>query len=158
MPIFPGRARGGKNFHIGRNSTIPISSWNHTASVFLVVVYFPGYPLVVNFDVVKKRLIRFVSLRIQNGVCTQRQLAKLVGVSQPQLHNVLKGVRALSGELADALLAHFEISLIDLLEPGDRPSKQWSDAPMARSGQGPARLSVGRAESAQVSRSFGTPA
>jgi transcriptional regulator with XRE-family HTH domain len=82
---------------------------------------------VVNFDIVKKRLIRFVSLRIRNGVCTQRQLAKLVGVSQPQLHNVLKGVRPLNGELADALLAHFEISLIDLLEPDD------SSSPTARS-------------------------
>lgn len=76
----------------------------------------------VNFDVIKKRLIRFVSLRIQNGDCTQRQLAKLVGVSQPQLHNVLKGARELKRELADALLAHFEISLIDLLEPTDRSS------------------------------------
>jgi transcriptional regulator with XRE-family HTH domain len=120
----------------------------------------PGYSLVVNFDVVKKRLIRFVSLRIRNGVCTQRQLAKLVGVSQPQLHNVLKGVRALNGELADALLAHFEISLIDLLEPGDYSSptalpKQWSDAPMARRGQGSARFSAGRTESAQIGRAFG---
>jgi transcriptional regulator with XRE-family HTH domain len=74
---------------------------------------------VVNFDVIKNRLIRFVSLRIRNGDCTQRQLAKLVGVSQPQLHNVLKGARRLRRELADALLAHFEISLIDLLEPTD---------------------------------------
>jgi transcriptional regulator with XRE-family HTH domain len=76
---------------------------------------------VVNFDVVSERLIRFVSLRIRNGDCTQRQLAKLVGVSQPQLHNVLKGARPLKRELADALLAHFHISLIDLLEPADRP-------------------------------------
>lgn len=76
----------------------------------------------VNFDVAKKRLICFVSLRIRNGDCTQRQLAKLVGVSQPQLHNVLKGVRPLKRELADALLAHFQISLIDLLEPSDTSS------------------------------------
>jgi transcriptional regulator with XRE-family HTH domain len=117
---------------------------------------------VVNFDVVKKRLIRFVSLRIRNGVCTQRQLAKMVGVSQPQLHNVLKGVRPLNGELADALLAHFEISLIDLLEPGDSSGAtslpiQWSDAPTARRGQGSARFSAGRTESAQMGRAFGGP-
>lgn len=119
----------------------------------------------VNFDVAKKRLIRFVSLRIQNGVCTQRQLAKLVGVSQPQLHNVLKGVRALNGELADALLAHFEISLIDLLEPGDSSSattlsEQWSDAPAVRRGQGSEQWSdAPAARRGQGSaRAFGRPA
>jgi len=77
---------------------------------------------VVNFDVIIERLICFVSLQIRNGDCTQRQLAKLVGVSQPQLHNVLKGARPLKRELADALLAHFQISLIDLLEPADTSS------------------------------------
>jgi transcriptional regulator with XRE-family HTH domain len=75
----------------------------------------------VNFDDINKSLIRFVSLRIRNGDCTVRQLAKLVGVSQPQLHNVLKGVRPLKRELADALLAHFRISLIDLLESAANP-------------------------------------
>ena len=73
----------------------------------------------VNFEVAGNRLIRLVSLRIRNGERTERQLARLVGVSQPQLHNVLKGARPLKRELADALLAHFQISLRDLVEPDE---------------------------------------
>jgi transcriptional regulator with XRE-family HTH domain len=71
--------------------------------------------MAVNFEVVKGLLIRFVTLRIRNGDCTERQLARLVGVSQSQLHNVLKGVRPLKESLADALLKHFQIGLLDLL-------------------------------------------
>jgi|SRR5271165_4980923 len=75
--------------------------------------------MAVNFEVLKGLLIRFVALRIRNGDCTERQLARLVGVSQPQLHNVLKGVRPLKQRLADALLKHFQIGLLDLLREYD---------------------------------------
>src|SRR5208283_5839173 len=72
--------------------------------------------MAVNFEVLKGLLIRFVALRIRNGDCTERQLARLIGTSQPQLHNVLKGARRLKQGLADALLKHFQIGLLDLLE------------------------------------------
>ena len=39
-----------------------------------------------------------------------------MGVSQPHIHNVLKGVRALSPELSDQILQHLRISLLDLIE------------------------------------------
>src|SRR5271154_7350360 len=74
--------------------------------------------MTVNFEVLKGLLIRFVTLRVRNGDCTERQLARLVGVSQSQLHNVLKGVRPLKEGLADALLKHFQIGLLDLLRDG----------------------------------------
>jgi transcriptional regulator with XRE-family HTH domain len=101
---------------------------------------------VINFEVVGKRLLRYVSLRIRNGDRTERQLAKLVGVSQPQLHNVLKGARPLKRELADALLAHFQISLLDLVEPGDkgssgRPLLIPADEPFGATRRRPARES-----------------
>ena len=75
--------------------------------------------MTVNFEVLKSLLIRFVKLRVRNGDCTERQLARLVGVSQSQLHNVLKGVRPLKQGLADALLKHFQIGLLDLLREGE---------------------------------------
>ncbi|MGA7410335.1 MAG: hypothetical protein WBW33_07605 [Bryobacteraceae bacterium] len=71
--------------------------------------------MAVNFEVLKGLLIRFVTFRIRNGDCTERQLARLIGASQPQLHNVLKGARPLKQGLADALLKQFHISLLDLL-------------------------------------------
>jgi hypothetical protein len=36
-------------------------------------------------------------------------------VSQPQIHNVLKGVRKLTPELADRILQSFEMTVLDLL-------------------------------------------
>ena len=75
--------------------------------------------MAVNFEALQGLLIRYVTLRIRNGEYTERQLARLVGTSQPQLHNVLKGARPLKQGLADALLRHFQIGLLDLLAQGD---------------------------------------
>jgi transcriptional regulator with XRE-family HTH domain len=61
------------------------------------------------------RLIAFVNSRIQNGEFSERSLAKQLGLSQSQLHNVLKGARKLQTSLADSFLAHFGISIKDLL-------------------------------------------
>jgi hypothetical protein len=43
----------------------------------------------------QQRLISFVVAKIRNGEFTERGLARVLGVSQPQLHNVLKGARPL---------------------------------------------------------------
>jgi transcriptional regulator with XRE-family HTH domain len=55
-----------------------------------------------------------LSSRIDNGEFTERGLARLIGVSQPQFHNVLKGKRRLQTKLADRILQKFEISVLDL--------------------------------------------
>ena len=68
-----------------------------------------------DFDELRQRLIRLVIGKIRNGEFTERGLARQVGVSQPQLHNVLKGARALKFELADELLRHLDLTLLDLL-------------------------------------------
>lgn len=73
--------------------------------------------MAVTFGFLKSRLIGYVNYRIRNGEYSERMLARIIGVSQPQLHNVLKGSRALSQDLADRLLRHFHIGCIDLLEP-----------------------------------------
>lgn len=67
------------------------------------------------FRALQVRLIAFVNARIQNGEFSERSLARQLGLSQPQLHNVLKGARKLQVALADSLLAHFGISVKDLI-------------------------------------------
>lgn len=68
-----------------------------------------------DFDELRQRLIRMVIGKIRDGEFTERSLARQVGVSQPQLHNVLKGARVLKPELGDALLRHLDMTLLDLL-------------------------------------------
>ncbi len=60
-------------------------------------------------------LISELRARVRNGELTERGLARLVGVSQPHIHNVLKGARLLSPELSDQILRHLRISLLDLI-------------------------------------------
>jgi transcriptional regulator with XRE-family HTH domain len=67
------------------------------------------------FRGLQTRLITFVNARIQNGEFSERSLARQLGLSQPQLHNVLKGARKLQTALADAFLTHFGISIKDLM-------------------------------------------
>jgi plasmid maintenance system antidote protein VapI len=67
-----------------------------------------------NFGTLQARLLRLLSSRINNGEFTERGLARLIGVSQPQFHNVLKGKRKLQTKLADRILQKFEISVLDL--------------------------------------------
>lgn len=69
----------------------------------------------VTFEVLQLRLLAFVNLQIKRGEYTERGLARILGVSQPQLHNVLKGARALHSGLADRLLRRFGISALELL-------------------------------------------
>lgn len=53
-------------------------------------------------------------LRIQNGDITERRLAKMIGLSQSQMHNVLKGSRTLKPEIADLLIAQLCIPAVSL--------------------------------------------
>jgi hypothetical protein len=61
-------------------------------------------------------LLDSLRTRVRNGELTERGLARLVGVSQPHMHNVLKGHRFLSQELADQILQSLRISVFDLLD------------------------------------------
>jgi plasmid maintenance system antidote protein VapI len=55
-------------------------------------------------------------MRIHNGEYTERGLARLLGISQPQIHHVLKGTRRLQPEFADRIMARFGITVLDLLQ------------------------------------------
>jgi hypothetical protein len=67
------------------------------------------------FELLQLRLVAHVQGRVQRGELTERGLARGIGISQPHLHNMLKGVRVLSPQMGDLLLHHLHITLVDLL-------------------------------------------
>ncbi len=73
----------------------------------------------MNFDQLRVRLISHLRERIRNGEWTERSLARLSGTSQPHLHNVLKGVRILSTEMADRLMKTARLTVMDLFEQSE---------------------------------------
>lgn len=70
----------------------------------------------MTFALFQDRLIDAVRARLRNGEITERGFARRIGVSQPHIHNVLKGVRILTPRLADLILAELEITILDLAE------------------------------------------
>lgn len=74
------------------------------------------------FELLQLRLIAHVQDRVQRGELTERGLARRTGISQPHLHNVLKGVRVLSPQIGDVLLRHLHITLLDLLK-----EEEWNE-------------------------------
>lgn len=69
------------------------------------------------FETLRGRLLDSVRKRIQNGEVTERRLAGMSGISQPHMHNLLKGARALSPEMADRIMRTLKMSVFDLLVP-----------------------------------------
>ena len=84
----------------------------------------------MTFCQLQHRLVEHLRHRIQSGETTERGLAASPGISQPHLHNVLKGKRLLSMEMADEILRNLQISVLDLIEPheladgGTRPPEK----------------------------------
>jgi transcriptional regulator with XRE-family HTH domain len=73
----------------------------------------------MNFFALHGRLVEFLRERVRSGEITERSLARTTGVSQPHMHNVLKGKRYLSLETADEILRQIHLDLLDLMEPED---------------------------------------
>lgn len=67
------------------------------------------------FEELTNRLIRHLNERVRRGEMSERSLARLTGYSQPHIHNVLKGSRALTAELADRILSLLGVPLVSLL-------------------------------------------
>ena len=59
-------------------------------------------------------LLNHVRGRISRGDLSERGLARLMGYSQPHVHNVLAGVRHMNARFADDLLGGLGLSLKDL--------------------------------------------
>ena len=73
----------------------------------------------VTFGGLSRRLIERVRLLIRNGEATERGLARQIGISQPHLHNVLKGVREMTPQVADLLLKGLGISVLEMATPNE---------------------------------------
>jgi len=83
------------------------------------------------------KLLAYVRDRIHNGEFTERGLARLIGISQPHVHNVLKGVRNLSGEIFDSMLEHFQLSLLDLAAAEELEASLWKRRTSERAVEAP---------------------
>ena len=71
--------------------------------------------IVVTFAHMQQNLLEVIRQRVTNGEITESQLARMVGMSQPHIHNVLKGARKLSTELADAMMARLRMDSKELI-------------------------------------------
>ena len=63
----------------------------------------------MTFQDARLRLLAYVRNQVRNGELTERGFARLIGISQPHAHNVLKGVRTLSPEIFDLALKYLAI-------------------------------------------------
>ena len=69
----------------------------------------------MTFYLLRARLLALIRLRMEDGEFSERGLARAVGLSQPHVHHILKGARALSPEAADRFLAALNLTVLDLL-------------------------------------------
>ena len=76
--------------------------------------------MAVDFRELQSRLIRHLQERIRSGEISERRLADAVAVSQPHLHNVLKGKHSFSVPTADKILRQLRLDLLDLIDPKER--------------------------------------
>ena len=83
----------------------------------------------------QSKLLALVRDRIQNGELTERGLALRIGISQPHVHNVLKGARNLSPEIFDSMLEHFQMSLLDLATAEDLEASLLRRRPAERTAE-----------------------
>ena len=72
-------------------------------------------PSGVTFEVLRLRLLQQIKIRINNGEFTERGLSRILGISQSQTHNLLKGARTLQMQVADRILSKLGLSAMDLL-------------------------------------------
>ncbi len=73
----------------------------------------------ISFGMLQTRLLTNLRFRIRNGEITERGLARKTGISQPHVHNLLKGIRGLTPHLADHLMTGVGIGILDLMEPDE---------------------------------------
>lgn len=78
----------------------------------------------MNFREQHRRLVAHLHALVRSGDATERGLARVTGVSQPHMHNVLKGKRLLSMDMADQVLARLHLDLLDFIEPGELLERQ----------------------------------
>ena len=73
----------------------------------------------MNFRELHDRLVVHLRKVVGGGEMTERGLARISGISQPHLHNVLKGKRLFSTEAADEILRRMHLDIFDLIGDED---------------------------------------
>lgn len=73
----------------------------------------------MDFAALHSRLVAYLRELVRRGEITERSLARVTGVSQPHIHNVLKGKRLLSDAMADQILHQLHLDLRDFLDSRD---------------------------------------
>ena len=71
----------------------------------------------MTFHELQQRVLEELRQRVRSGAATERGLARISGISQSHLHNVLKGKRLLSIDKADEVLRSLEIDILRLIHP-----------------------------------------
>ena len=71
----------------------------------------------MDFQELERRFIENLKNRIRSGELTERGLARLAGISQPHVHNVLKGKRIFSLPAADQIVRALHLDLLELISP-----------------------------------------
>ncbi|HEY9139369.1 MAG TPA: XRE family transcriptional regulator [Bryobacteraceae bacterium] len=71
------------------------------------------------FRQLETRLVSTLRERIRSGELTERGTARLTGLSQPHIHNVLKGKRSLSMDAADTILMAVHLDAGDLFQSSE---------------------------------------
>ena len=73
----------------------------------------------LTFERLLDRMLWHLRERVRSGEVSERSLARITGISQPHLHQVLNGSKVLSLEKADQILRHLHLDLLDLTKPED---------------------------------------
>ena len=73
----------------------------------------------MDFQELRERFMAHLRERVRSGELTERGLARISGISQPHIHNVLKGKRILSTEMSDEILRNLSVDLLDIMKPED---------------------------------------
>jgi len=71
------------------------------------------------FRQLESRLVSALRERIRSGELTERGTARLTGLSQPHIHNVLKGKRSLSADAVDTILLAVHLDTVDLFRSSE---------------------------------------
>lgn len=102
----------------------------------------------MNFSQIEQRLLENLRARVKKREISERRLAINTGFSQPHIHNVLKGARQLTSEVADRIMAHLGINLEDLFEVSELeralPHREFRDSTFCEVPRLKGRLGAGK--------------
>ena len=77
----------------------------------------------LGFAQLQMRLVARLRDKVRSGEATERGVARVTGISQPHIHNVLKGKKLFSPEMSDTILVGLNLDLLDLLDPAELSEK-----------------------------------